>query len=317
MQKYWWVNHKQTAKQEVGDGYLWSPKVETGGNRSQFYINMTRAQPGDIILSYATQIASVGRVKDFAFTSPKPDFGKAGSYWNNEGWLLPVEWQPVPRPIKPKDYLEQLAPLLPARHSPLNGTTGNGNQKAYLAEISQELFEAVGRAALIDVETLYTLADRQQIDGSIVEKIEKEIEAQIDEDPNLSKTEKLQVSKARVGQGQFRDNVSRREPKCRMTGISNPGLLTASHIKPWRLCVSSSERLDGANGLMLTAHVDQLFDRGLLSFEDNGDVMISPKLPTTDLAALHLSEIHNVGPFASDQTRYLDYHRTAVFLVER
>jgi putative restriction endonuclease len=76
MQKYWWVNHKQTAKQEVGDDYLWSPKVETGGNRSQFYNNMTRAQPGDLVLSYATQIASVGRVKDFAFTSPSPISGK-------------------------------------------------------------------------------------------------------------------------------------------------------------------------------------------------------------------------------------------------
>jgi putative restriction endonuclease len=206
---------------------------------------------------------------------------------------------------------------LPARHSPLNGTTGNGNQKAYLAEISQELFEAVGRASLIDIAALYTMSDHPEIDASIVDKIEKEIETQIDDDPNLSKTEKLQVSRARVGQGQFRDNVSRREPKCRMTGIFNPALLTASHIKSWRLCVSSTERLDGANGLMLTAHVDQLFDRGLLSFQNNGDVMISSKLPTADLAALHLSEIHNVGPFASDQTRYLDYHRTAVFLVER
>jgi hypothetical protein len=317
MQKYWWVNHKQTAKQEVGDGYLWSPKLETGGNRSQFYNNMTRAQPGDLVLSYATQIASVGVVKDYAVTSPKPDFGKAGAYWNNEGWLLPIEWQSVPRPIKPKEYLEQLAPLLPLSHSPLNGATGNGNQKAYLAEISQELFEAVGRAALIDFQTLYVTSDRREIDSTMVEKIEKEIVAQIDGDPNLSKTEKLQLSKARVGQGQFRDNVLRQEPKCRMTGISNPALLTASHIKPWRLCISSTERLDGANGLMLTAHVDQLFDRGLISFQDNGDVMISSKLPTSDLAALHLSEISNVGPFSADQAQYLDYHRIAVFLLER
>ena len=317
MQRYWWVNHKQTAKQEIGGGYLWSPQFEKNGNRSEFYNNMTRAQPGDPVLSYATNIAFVGRVKDYALASPKPDFGKAGAYWNNEGWLLPVEWEPVPVPIRPKAYLEQLGPLLPLRHSPLNGNTGNGNQKAYLAEISQELFEAVSRAAHIDIEAMYAKSARPEVDRSVVDQIEQEIVALTDADPNLSATEKLQISKARVGQGQFRENVSRLEARCRMTGVSNPALLTASHIKPWRVCVSYRERLDGSNGLMLTAHVDQLFDRGLISFQDNGDVLISPKLPVADLAALHLSEIKNVGPFELKQADYLRYHRTFVCLFDR
>ena len=24
--KYWWVNHKKTFKQEISGGYIWSPK---------------------------------------------------------------------------------------------------------------------------------------------------------------------------------------------------------------------------------------------------------------------------------------------------
>ena len=35
--RFWWVNHKQTYKQEVGDGYLWSPKTKKGGIRNPHY----------------------------------------------------------------------------------------------------------------------------------------------------------------------------------------------------------------------------------------------------------------------------------------
>jgi hypothetical protein len=35
--RFWWVNHKQTARQELSGGYLWSPKTEARGTRSQFY----------------------------------------------------------------------------------------------------------------------------------------------------------------------------------------------------------------------------------------------------------------------------------------
>ncbi len=101
--KYWWVNHNQTVEQEVNGGYLWSPKTEQGGTRSQFYDNMRRARPGDPVLSFAgTHINNVGRVSDFAFSSPKPpEFGTKGSYWDQQGWLLPVVWKKLNHPYKP------------------------------------------------------------------------------------------------------------------------------------------------------------------------------------------------------------------------
>ena len=58
--RFWWVNHKQTARQELSGGYLWSPKTEARGTRSQFYDNMRKAAPGDILLSYAA--GRVGRM---------------------------------------------------------------------------------------------------------------------------------------------------------------------------------------------------------------------------------------------------------------
>ena len=115
--KFWWVNHNQTARQEIDGQYLWSPKTESNGARSEFYNNMRRASPGDLVLSYSAQaIRYVGRVTDFAFTAPKPaEFGPTGSNWSDEGWLLPVFWVPVAQAVSPKAMIDVLRPLLPTR----------------------------------------------------------------------------------------------------------------------------------------------------------------------------------------------------------
>jgi putative restriction endonuclease len=56
---------------------------------------------------------------------------------------------------------------------------------------------------------------------------------------------------------------------------ANPAHRIASQIKPWT-CSDNRERLDGQNGLLLTSHVDHLFDKGLTSFAVDGLLLISP-----------------------------------------
>jgi hypothetical protein len=119
---------------------------------------------------------------------------------------------------------------------------------------------------------------------------------------------RAQLGQARIGQGRFRTAVLAREPRCRVTGTMQARYLVASHIKPWAVC-TGDEHLDGANGLMLAPHVDHLFDTGLISFEDNGDLMLAPLLDPQVLQAWHIDAGANVGPFAPDQARYLAYHR--------
>ena len=129
--------------------------------------------------------------------------------------------------------------------------------------------------------------------------------------PAYSQKTKAQLVQARVGQGVFRTGVLVREPACRVTGITHPRCLVASHIKPWAVCVGN-EHLDSANGLMLAPHVDHLFDTGLISFEDNGDLVLGPSLNLQILQAWRIEPGANVGPFAPDQARYLVYHRRHV-----
>jgi len=120
--------------------------------------------------------------------------------------------------------------------------------------------------------------------------------------------ERHQLVKSRRGQGVFRDNVESREPNCRITGVSNPRYLRASHIKPWRKS-SDIEKIDGNNGLMLAPHVDFLFDRGLISFEDDGTLIVSTQIEEGALESWGIPSEVNVGNFSSEQAVYLKFHR--------
>ncbi|MEO8460695.1 MAG: HNH endonuclease signature motif containing protein, partial [Dokdonella sp.] len=92
----------------------------------------------------------------------------------------------------------------------------------------------------------------------------------------------------------------------------------ASHCKPWR-DANNTERLDGENGLLLTPNADHLFDRGFISFEDNGDILISPVAHRESLHRMGLEAARtvNVGGFSEGQRRYLSFHRESVFLEAR
>lgn len=312
MRRWWWVNHSPTARREIAGGYLWSPRTERNGARSPFYDNMRRAGPGDLMLSYAAgRIRQVGRVVDFAFAATEPEGGEG-----REGWWLPVRWTPLEPPVSPREVIAALGPLMPGRYSPIDPATGLGRQKAYLTEIGEAAFEAAVTPSWFDRAGLDHAVPADLDPTAATGGLDEAVERAIVGDPSLSATQKQQLVVARRGQGVFRENVRALEPVCRVTGVANPWLLIASHIKPWRACASASERLDGANGLLLTPHVDLLFDRGFISFEDRGSVLVSPRLDGGDLARLGLRGLtaRNVRPFGERQAGYLDWHRQWVFL---
>lgn len=309
MPNYWWVNHKQTVRQEILGGYLWSPKIETNGARSQYYENMRAVSVGDYVLSFAnSEIRYVGRVIDNALNAPKPDFGAVGKNWAQEGWLVPMQWEKLAASVRPKDLIEILRPLLPEKYSPIQAATGNGNQKAYLTKIDQKIFSiVVGGSYEFSISDLAgTKFDE------IIEKLNDDAENIVASDTQNQETQKHQLILARRGQGVFRTNVARIEKSCRITGITTLAHLRASHIKPWRSS-NSDERLDGNNGLLLTPNADHLFDRGLISFQDNGGLMISTHLKPWDYKLLLAQQIP-AAPFVLEQQRFLRYHRNSQFL---
>jgi len=144
---------------------------------------------------------------------------------------------------------------------------------------------------------------------------EEHLRQEVDADATIGDTEKTQIVLARRGQGIFKENVRKLERRCRITGVDRLEHLRASHIRPWRDS-DYRERLDGENGLLLTPSSDHLFDRGFISFEDSGRLLISPVAHAESLRRMGIETdtAFNVGGFSEGQRRHLDYHREMVFL---
>ncbi|MFZ4604353.1 MAG: HNH endonuclease [Caulobacterales bacterium] len=105
-----------------------------------------------------------------------------------------------------------------------------------------------------------------------------------------STTEVEQIVKKRVGQSIFRDALlAYWNGRCPLTGITDPALLRASHIVPWAECDDDAHRLDVHNGLLLSALWDAAFDRGLVSFDDDGGVLYAPLLTDGARSVLSVS----------------------------
>ncbi|HEX6648296.1 MAG TPA: hypothetical protein VF075_02110, partial [Pyrinomonadaceae bacterium] len=126
---FWWVNHKQTHKEEIDGGYVWAPKTKKNGATNETYTNLTRTEINDTVFSYANgNMMAVGRVIGPWREATRPtEFGNIGKQWDSEGWLVPIEWVPLEYPFSPRAYLSRLVELLPERHSPIR-ETGLGNQ---------------------------------------------------------------------------------------------------------------------------------------------------------------------------------------------
>lgn len=70
---YWWVNHKQTFRQEFGGGYIWCPKLKTDGTTNHFYETVRQVRPGDVVLSYASAaVQGFGFAQTYCYSCPRP-----------------------------------------------------------------------------------------------------------------------------------------------------------------------------------------------------------------------------------------------------
>jgi hypothetical protein len=133
---------------------------------------------------------------------------------------------------------------------------------------------------------------------------------------DLDTTLRAALLAARTGQGAFRHAVEQHESACRMTGLLDRRHLRAVHMKPWRVC-DDAEKLDGHNGLLLSPHIAHLFETGGLTFEPQGQLKLSRHLNPAVIKSWRLSDAVKAAEFSAAQQRYLDWHRSHVFEVER
>ncbi|MCH1993537.1 HNH endonuclease [Achromobacter xylosoxidans] len=289
---YWWVSHNQMHRRELSGGYIWCPQTKKGGGARETWTNVSRVRRGDIVFSYAkTRLQAVGVALGDAQEASAPS--EAYHSWNDAGWRVAIQWESLGSPLSPKEHWDEIGDLFPAVHSPLR-EDGGGNM-TYLAALSVPLgLKLLDLIGMTDDDALANV-DREMVKVSGVDKTEVE-----------------RVYQARIGQGTYRKNVMSVERSCRVTGVSNVDLLIASHIRPWRQS-SNQQRLDGNNGLLLSPHVDKLFDSAWISFSNQGEILVASGEVREVLIAWGIDPDMNVGRFNEDQEKYLAYHRDVLF----
>lgn len=130
----------------------------------------------------------------------------------------------------------------------------------------------------------------------------------------LAATETEETVKQRVGQDVYREALMNYwKGACSVTKCTIPEILRASHAKEWNKCTAAEERLDVYNGFLLSANLDALFDKGLITFDDNGSIMLSSRLAESDLRKVGVYPDMRLRWVDAHHLPYLKYHRENVW----
>lgn len=125
---------------------------------------------------------------------------------------------------------------------------------------------------------------------------------------SIKPTTRQSIIDARLGQGQFRRDLLNYWHGCSVTGCTNTRVLRASHLKSWRDS-SNAERLDGFNGLLLVPNLDLALDQLLITFTDQGVIIISDQILEKDRQSLGIAKKLRLRRVEKSHIPYLRWHR--------
>ncbi len=123
-----------------------------------------------------------------------------------------------------------------------------------------------------------------------------------------SETEKEELRKARIGQGKFRKDLIDIWNQCSVSKYDIVEFLIASHIVPWHKS-DNKDRLNKYNGLLLLPNYDKLFDKGYISFDDNGLILLSKKLSLESFRKFGITQNDRLVKIFEENKPFLRIHR--------
>lgn len=208
------------------------------------------------------------------------------------------------------DFMKQLAltsgqPFQSVTHSseselPTNNSSNSRNS-------SRKVDSESGSLGYDDSEK-DTISDMKNEMQLATDKIEDEYRNKSGEDVDA-------VVKRRVGQSVFRALLALSDGMaCHISGLAHKRLLIASHIVPWSKA-TGEEKTDPNNGLLLAVNWDAVFDKGFLSFDDQGKAIFSNELDDDSASQLGIDKNVRlrVGLLTQKRVAYLKRHREEIF----
>lgn len=296
----WWVNLGREYYVQREAGALWCPNhaISADGSTTapQWHWQIVeQIQEGDTIVVCRKKFImgfAIANSSALARRPKLPGLDKFGR-WHSEGWELPVTFTVEPSPPLPRSDVVDGLFRVPFSHQPIN-TSGTGAQ-VYLAMVND-----------LDAPELYGRVSRR------LELVSPDwLSQSFFSRPELKPTTREALIQARSGQGQFRKELlDVWNESCCATGLKRSELLRASHIKAWSVA-NDAERLDPYNGLLLCAHYDAAFDKGLITLEDDGTwIMVAqmdaPELRRAGLEGLRSAKVAGLRP---EHLPYIRWHR--------
>lgn len=260
-------------------GIIKCPQKERWGNIPHYYSRMTEVEKGDCIFHYqnghfiAISIANSSASEIFVESNNELHFEISVSYYELQNSL------------HIRTYWEEIVRLLPNEYSPFQY---NGHD---------------------NIGYLYPCYDN--LSAYLLSKI-----AELNEDPILfdiiANTEAKITTKMRIGHQSFKRKLMELwQNKCAICGINLSSILKASHAKPWKDC-NDYERLDPYNGLLLCAHHDALYDRGFITVDKEGNVLIASILDENSHNIRFDNEEKQISIFEENK-KYFQWHKSYVF----
>jgi len=293
--EFYWVNVGTTHREVLEDSFLWAPtksKQQNGTERSLVHWdNVGAVKKDDVIFCCRdAEIYAIAIAKADAYEAERPA-RRSFKEWSTDGRRVDVDLIILDRPILRDEVSAVFMDSFDSQTSPSLFTKNGTLKQIYMAHLP-----ARAGAFLIEASGQQTKLEDHLIDHGTPGK-------------KPDKTTREAIVQARVGQGRFRSALlGIWQGKCALTGVEHPDLLIASHIEAW--CVAdNSARIDPNNGLLLAAHIDRLFDRGLISFADSGDLLVSTALSDHDRSVFGLNLLAGISGLNAGNRVYLEKHR--------
>lgn len=174
------------------------------------------------------------------------------------------------------------------------------NSKDWKAGVRGVLYRDIGKNFKMIDEGVIALLDYNENNLALAE--------------DIADTTKSFLIKIRTRQQEFRKKLLKHLKFCPITNIDEEKILVASHIKPWAMS-SDKERVDIYNGFIFSPTIDKIFDKGLITFENNKRLIISDSLSKLNIKNIGIENGKRYFSLPIEgRYDYLDYHRNNIFI---
>ena len=289
--RFFLVFQGTTYQEEKKLSCLWAPKFGKSGQEVHHHKRLVEVKINDRIIHLVNRkIVAISTAKSRAYDAEAPWKQDDSRPWLKNGRKIDVEMIELSEQILIDNIFQKIKPYLPEKYSPFD-RNGSGNQ-GYFYEINSKIFNTILNTDFTN--DFYDLDNLNRPESESTKNILR-----------------LNV-RSSTWQSYFKNQLFKLwGSSCLVTGIKNENLLIGAHIKPWAKS-SDEEKIDPYNGLLLSPNADKLFEIGLISFQDNGSMMMSDKINLSELKKLGIENNIKID-FKEKNLIYLKYHRENKF----